>query len=74
MDRIAFIFRFRGGVAVTELEVIAEITSILVENPVRLWFPALIVNSHIMETAIETAPEISLAERAKILSADHFID
>lgn len=55
---------------VTESKIITEITKVLLNNPFRLGFTAIIVGAGLIKAAIQAAVEISSAESADRISAN----
>jgi hypothetical protein len=59
--RIYIASRRSSGRTVSELEIITEVTSILLKNPFRLRLTALVVIIKVVVAAIETTAKIGLA-------------
>jgi hypothetical protein len=61
---IAFCHSFRC--TIFELEIIAEVGSILIKDPLGLGLTALIVVNRVVVAAVEAAAQIHLAQRADV--------
>jgi len=55
---------------VPEAKEIAEIGSVLIHNPLRLIFPAVIVSTALIKNTVQTTVKIRTAARTLRLSAD----
>ena len=55
--------------SISKRKIVAEIASILLNNPFSLRFAALVICARIVKLAIQTAVEVCITERARLCSA-----